>query len=121
MITITFSIAAILGMSALGYFTYDWRKKALDFKVKFEATKDFADKAAVQILKHEAKTAELSTKIVELKNKNISLEATIAKANGAPKMNANANKPVQSQITDAVTAANPAKKRRGRKPHNKQQ
>jgi len=33
----------------------------------------------------------------------------------------NANKPVQSQITDSVTAANPAKKRRGRKPHNKQQ
>jgi uncharacterized membrane-anchored protein YhcB (DUF1043 family) len=117
MITITFSIAAILGMSALGYFTYDWRKKALDFKVKFEATKDFADKAAVQILKHEAKTAELSTKIVELKNKNVSLEATIAKA-AAPKMNA--NKPVQNQITDAVTSA-PAKKRRGRKPRNNQQ
>lgn len=115
MITVTITIGAILGFSALGYFTYDWRKKALDFKVKFESTKEFADASARHILKLENKNAELASKVVELKNKNVMLEsaATVAKASEKPANNAPTMKPQNNGN------GNPGKKR-GPKPRNKQ-
>lgn len=71
MITITFAIGAFLGLSILGYFTYDYRNKAQIFQAKFESTKDFANEAASRILELENSKKELAVRIHELEKEKL--------------------------------------------------
>ena len=79
MLTITITVGALLGFSVLGYFTYDFRKKALDWQVKFESTKQFADDAAKRILKLEKDNLQLAEQVLDYHGKIMKLESTQTK------------------------------------------
>lgn len=50
MILKTITVLTFLILFALCYCVYYWRKKALDFKIKYFSTRTFADESAKQIL-----------------------------------------------------------------------
>jgi len=114
MLTVTISIGALLAVGVLAYFNYENKKQAADYKAKFESTRDFAEESAKTILKLEQRGKDLSSSIVMLKAEVAALQATkVVKQETA-------NKPVNPQITDAVTANTPNKtngKKRGPKPN----
>ena len=66
MLVITISVLSFVGFCVLGYYVNDFRKKAIDCKIKYNSTKDFAEIAAKRILELEAIKSEMSAKIIEM-------------------------------------------------------
>lgn len=113
MVTISITVGALLGLSILGYFTYDFRKKALDWQVKFESTRQFADEAAVRILKLEKDNLQLAEQVIAYHGKIVKLEEQRDAANKA------VNKPVANATqTPPTMKPNNGNKKRGPKPRN---
>ena len=65
MLSITISVISFIGFCSLGYYAYDNRSKAIDCKIKYNSTKDFAENAAKKILELEAVKSEMAAKLIE--------------------------------------------------------
>ena len=66
MLVITISVLSFIGFSVLGYLVYSYRNKAIDCSIKYSATKDFAEIAALRILELESTKAAMSQTIITL-------------------------------------------------------
>ncbi len=75
MLIITISVLSFIGFSVLGYLVYSYRNKAIDCSIKYNATKDFAEIAAKQILALETIKAQMSQTIIAM-NKDANTIAT---------------------------------------------
>ena len=114
MITVTITVAALAATSILGYFIYRYKNEAETYKVKFQSTKEFADKAGSRILKLEATNTDLSNHIILMRGKMDILESK----QGAKVTNTNVgNSPVEAVVGQEVIAK--AKPRRRYKNKNK--
>lgn len=88
---VTISIA-LVACSILGYYMANYRKQAIDYKVKYQASRSFSDEAATRIIKLEYDNASLAETVRSLKSTLTLAEArSQAKSTpaSAPKMNAN--------------------------------
>ncbi len=65
MLFITISVLSFIGFCILGFCVYDYRNKAIDCKIKYNSTKDFAENAAKKILELEAVKSEMAAKLIE--------------------------------------------------------
>ena len=76
MVTFTITVAALVATSILGYLMYKYKNEAESSKIKFNATKEFADVAASKIIKLEATLKEATNTIILLRSK---IEASASK------------------------------------------
>lgn len=68
MLLVTIITASLIGFCVLGYYVNHYRNKMIDCKLKYNATKSFAQSSAKRILELEALKSELSLKIALQEN-----------------------------------------------------